>query len=105
MNDRWNEATRAWLFRPVPGWGYPAGRVEGTRSFARLLATIGDPEGAVEVYTKLLELPIASEDEIEVRLLLARRFAATGRSAMAREQAQRILTLAPSNLEAQGLLR
>jgi hypothetical protein len=105
MNDRWNEATRSWLFRPVTAWGYPAGRVEGTRSFARLLATIGDPEGAVEVYAKLLELPIATEDEIDIRLLLARRFAATGRSAMAREQAQRILTLAPSNLEAQGLSR
>jgi len=105
MNDTWNQRTRAWLDRPVPRWGYPAGRVEGTRSFARLLATIGDPEGAVDAYTKLLALPIAKDEEIDVRLLLARRFSATGRSELAREQARRVLALAPLNLEAQRLLR
>jgi len=104
MNDTWNRKTRAWLDRPVPRWRYPAGRVEGTRSFARLLATIGDPEGAVDAYTKLLALPIAKDEEIDARLLLARRFAATGRGELAREQARRVLALAPLNLEAQRLL-
>lgn len=105
INDRWNEATRAWLLRPIPKWGYPAGRLEGTRSFARLLATVGDAEGAVEAYTKLLELGVPTEEEIETRLLLARRFSGTGRIELAREQARRILAIAPSNLEAQRLLR
>ncbi len=105
MTDTWNRATRAWLDRPVPRFGYPAGRVEGTRSFARLLATVGDAEGAVDAYTKLLALGIPSDEELEVRLILARRFAATGRSGLAREQAERILEIAPGHLEAQGLLR
>jgi hypothetical protein len=105
INDRWNEATHAWLTRPIPKWRYPAGRVEGTRSFARLLATVGDAEGAVDAYTNLLELGILADEEIDIRLLLARRFSGTGRNEQAREQARRILAIAPQNLEAQRLLR
>ena len=105
MNDRCNQATRAWLDRPVPQWRYPAGRVEGTRSFARLLATIGDAEGAVDAYMNLLTLHIPADEELDVRLLLARRFSTTGRGELAREQAKRILAIAPSNLEAQRLLQ
>jgi hypothetical protein len=104
MNDRWNQATRAWLSRPVPRWRYPAGRVEGTRSFARLLATLGDPEAAVDAYSTLLTLHLATDEEVDVRLLLARRFAATGRAELAREQARAILAIAPTNSEAQRLL-
>ncbi len=105
MNDTSNQATRAWLDRPVPAWRYPAGRIEGTRSFARLLATVGDAEGAVDAYTKLLALPIPTDEEIDVRLLLARRFSTTGRDELAREQARRVLAIAPSNLEAQRMLQ
>jgi tetratricopeptide (TPR) repeat protein len=105
MNDRWNRATRDWLERPFAKRPYPAGRVEGTRSFAGLLATVGDPKGAEEAYLKLLELGVTAGEEIETRLLLARRFAATGRIEQARDQARRILTIDPSNQEAQGLLR
>jgi hypothetical protein len=105
MNNRWNQATLAWLSRPVPAWPYPAGRVEGTRSFARLLVTIGDPAAAVDIYNRLLELRIRADEEVDVRLLLARRFAATGQGEMAREQAKRILAISPSNLEAQRLLQ
>jgi len=104
MNERWNQATRAWLERPVPRWYYPAGRVEATRAFARLLATFDDAEGAVEIYGKLLELGVAPEEEIDIRLRLARRFAETGRVERAREEARRVLALAPSNLEARKLL-
>lgn len=105
MNDTWNQTTRAWLDRPVSPWRYPAGRVEGTRSFARLLATVGDAEGAVDAYTKLLALRIPADEEIDVRLILARRFSATGRGELAREQAKRVLAIAPLNLEAQRLLQ
>jgi len=104
MNDTWNQMTRTWLDRPIPRWGYPAGRIEGTRSFARLLATAGDAEGAVDAYTKLLALGIRTDEEIDVRLLLARRYSATGRSELAREQAERVLSISPGNLEAQRLL-
>lgn len=105
MNDTSNQATREWLDRPVPEWGYPAGRVEGTRSFARLLATVGDPEGALEAYTKLLALRIRTDEELDVRLLLARRYSATGRAELARVQAKRILAIAPGNVEALSLLQ
>jgi len=105
LTPRWNDATRAWLSRPVPRWPYPAGRVEGTRAFARLLATLGDAEGAVEAYRKVLELDVPAADEIDVRLILARRFAGTGRLDEARDQARRVLVLAPGNLEARQLLR
>ena len=105
LTQRWNEATRAWLSRPVPRWPYPAGRVEGTRAFARILATFGDAEGAVDAYRKVLELNLPAADEIDVRLILARRFAGTGRLDEAREQARRVLALAPGNLEAQQLLQ
>jgi hypothetical protein len=105
MNDRWNQATLAWLSRPIPEWRYPAGRVEGTRSFARLLVAIGDPAAAVDVYNRLLALHIRADEEVDVRLLLARRFSATGHEEMAREQAKRILAISPSNLEAQRLLQ
>jgi len=105
MNDRWNQATRAWLTRPIPKWGYPAGRVEGTRSFARLLATVGDAEGAAETWAKLLELGVPTNEEIDIRLRLARYFSGTGRIERAREEARRILAIAPSNHEAKKLLQ
>jgi hypothetical protein len=105
LTPRWNEATRAWLARPVGGWPYPAGRVEGTRAFARLLATLGDADGATEAYQFLLTLGIRSDDEVDVRLILARRFAGTGRMEQARDQARRVLAIAPANVEAQNLLR
>jgi hypothetical protein len=104
MNDRWNQATGAWLERPVPRWPYPAGRVEGTRAFARLLVTLDDPEGAVGIYEKLLALGVMADEEIDIRLRLAKRFAVTGRTERAHEEARRVLALAPSNLEAQKLL-
>jgi hypothetical protein len=105
MTERWNGTTRAWLSRPVSGWRYPAGRVEGTRAFARLLATLDDPEGAVEAYTNLLSLHIPTGEEVDVRLILARRFSATGRTELARDQARRILALAPGNGEASRWLQ
>jgi hypothetical protein len=70
-----------------------------------LLVTIGDPAAAVDIYNRLLELRIRADEEVDVRLLLARRFAATGQGEMAREQAKRILAISPSNLEAQRLLQ
>jgi hypothetical protein len=105
MSEAWNRKTRDWLSRPVPRWPYPAGRVEATRAFARLLATVGDADGAAETYTTLLTMPIPSRDEIDVRTLLARRYAATGRMDEARSQARRILALDPANAEAQKLAR
>ena len=104
INERFNQATRVWLSQPVAKWPYPAGRVEGTRAFARLLATADDAEGAVEIYTRLLELGIPARDELEVRLLLARRFASTGRLDQAREQSRRILAIDPENAEVLKLL-
>ena len=104
INERWNARTREWLERPAAKWPYPAGRAEGLRAFARLLATVNDADGATEAYTKLLELGIPSSDEIDVRLILARRFAATGRIEEAKEQSRRILAIDPRNAEAQKLL-
>jgi hypothetical protein len=104
INARWNQRTRDWLYKPVAKWPYPAGRAEGLRAFARLLATVNDADGATEVYTKLLELGIPSTDELEVRLILARRFAATGRLDEAKAQSRRILAIDPGNAEARKLL-
>ena len=103
MRDRWDRATLDWLSRPIAGWPYPAGRVEGTRAFARFLATVRSDESAVMVYTKLLELGISAQDEIDVRLLLLRPFVATGRLEQAREQSRRILAIDPHNAEARTL--
>ncbi len=100
LNESWNRKTREWLTRPLTRWPYPAGRVEGTRAFARLLATVGDADGATEAYLKLLELGVARDEEVEVRLILARRFAQTGRDDLARDQARRVLALDPGNTEA-----
>jgi len=105
LGPQWNEQTAAWLSRPVERWPYPAGRVQGTRALARFLATVGSYEPAVAAYLKLLELGVAVDEEVDVRLLLARHFASTGRLAQAQEQARRILELNPGNAEAQQLLR
>ena len=104
LTDPWNAATRAWLDRPVPRWPYPAGRIEGTFAFARLLATLGDADGATEAYEKLLTLGIRRDDEIDVRLILARRFASIGQVDRAADQARRILALDAANGEAKKLL-
>jgi hypothetical protein len=105
LGPQWSEQTAAWLSRPVERWPYPAGRVQGTRALARFLATVGSYEPAVAAYQKLLELGVAVDEEVDVRLLLARHFASTGRIAQSQEQARRILELNPGNAEAQRLLR
>ncbi len=105
LGPQWNAQTAAWLSRPVERWPYPAGRVQGTRALARFLATVGSYEPAVAAYLKLLELGVAVDEEVDVRLLLARHFASTGRLVQAQEQARRILELNPENAEAQQLLR
>jgi tetratricopeptide (TPR) repeat protein len=71
---------------------------------ARILATLGSYDQAVTAYLKLLELGVAAEDEVEVRLRLARYFTSTGRTAQAQEQARRILAIDPDNAEARRLL-
>ena len=105
LRPEWNARTEAWLSAPAKRWPYPAGRVEGTRAYARFLATVGSAEPAVRAYLKLLELGIVADDEVQVRLLLARHFAATGRTAEAQEQARRILAFNPEQPEARALLR
>ncbi len=105
IQERYNRATAAWLDRPVPAWGWPAGRIEGTRAFARLLATIGDAEGAAEQFSRLLELGLSTGEEIDVRLRLARHFLGTGRGDRGREELRRILAIDPGNREAGELLR
>ncbi len=103
--ERYNKATREWLGRPIPKMHFPGGRIEGTRSFARLLATIGDAEGAAEQFSKLLALGVSRTEEIDTRLRLAKYFSGSGRVERAREELKRVLKIAPGNLEAQEQLR
>lgn len=105
LRPAWDARTDAWLAAPAARWPYLAGRVEGTRAFARYLATIGSAEAAVHAYLVLLDLGIPRDDEVDVRLLLARHFAGTGRRSEAEEQARRILAIDPDNGEAQSLVR
>jgi hypothetical protein len=105
LSDRYNRATRAWLERPIPKIHFPGGRIEGTRSFARLLATIGDGDGAAEQYSRLFELGIPEPEEIEIRLLMAKYFSESGRADRAKKELERILTIDPGNRDAQERLR
>jgi len=84
---------------------YPAGRIEGTRAYARFMSTIGRAEPAIAAYLKLFELGISRSEEVMRRLLVARYFASTGRTSEASEQARRVLALDPQNTEAARLLR
>jgi hypothetical protein len=103
--EGWNRVTREELDRPVPRWGYPAGRIEGTRAFARLLATLGDDDAAAEAYERLVALGVPKAEEIEVRLLLAKHDAGAGRRDKAGVELRRVLDLDPYNAEAQQRLR
>ena len=96
--------TEAWLSRPVHKWPYPAGRIEGTRAYARFMATIGLSEPAVAAYLRLVDLNISEKEEIERRMLIARYFASAGHIPQAQEQAHKILAIDPSNAEAQRIL-
>ena len=104
IRAEWNAKTDAWLSRPPQKWPYPAGRIEGTRAYARFLATVGLAEPAVAAYLKLVELNISDKEEVERRLLIGRYFASTGHVPQAQEQAHKILAIDPSNAEAQKLL-
>lgn len=104
IRAEWNAKTDAWLSRPAQKWPYPAGRIEGTRAYARFLATIGLAEPAVAAYLKLVELNISDQEEVDRRLLVAKYFASKGQIPQAQEQAHKILALDPSNTEAQRLL-
>lgn len=105
IRGAFDQATDAWLARPAKKWPWPAGRIEGTRAYARVQATIGAAGPAVAAYLKLVDLGIAPGEEVERRLLLARYFAANGRRTDAQEQARRILAIDPANVEATNLLR
>jgi hypothetical protein len=105
LTGRFNQATREWLDRPAPRGRYAAGRIEGTRAFARLLATIGDGDGAMEQFSRLIDLGVPRGEEVDVRLRVARHLAATGRLEKAREHWRRIVALDPANVEAQAGLQ
>jgi hypothetical protein len=105
LRAEWDQQTSAWLARPAQRWPYPAGRIEGTRAYARVLATIGRGEPAIAAYLKLVELGIPPAEEVERRLMLARYFAARNRTSEAREQAQRVLAIDSKNEEALRLVR
>ena len=105
IRAEWDAKTDAWLSRPIASWRYPAGRIEGTRAYARFMSTIGRAEPAIAAYLKLFELGISRSEEVMRRLLVARYFASTGRTSEAREQARRVLALDPQNTEAARLLR
>lgn len=104
IRAEWNARTDEWLSRPVQKWPYPAGRIEGTRAYARFLATVGLGEPAVAAYLRLVDLNIPAKEEVERRVLIARYFASTGHLSQAQEQAHKILAIDPSNAEAQKLL-
>jgi hypothetical protein len=104
LRAEWNARTDAWLSRPAEKWPYPAGRIEGTRAYARFMATIGLTEPAVAAYLRLVDLNIPEKEEIERRLLIARYFAGSGHIPQAQEQARRILEIDSSNADAQRIL-
>ena len=105
LRPEWDAKTAAWLAQPSARWPYPAGRVDGTRAYARFMATIGRAQPSVEAYLKLLDLGLRGSEEIEIRLRLARYFASTGRRAEAQDQARRVLAIDPANAEALRLAR
>ncbi|HEX4826060.1 MAG TPA: hypothetical protein VFV19_17310 [Candidatus Polarisedimenticolaceae bacterium] len=100
----WNGRTKAWLERPAGKYTFDAGRVEGTRAFARLLAVLGDGDGSVEEYHRLIGLGITRREEREVRLSLARYFREVGRRPEMRQEAGRVLEIDPGNDEARSML-
>ena len=105
IRPEWDAQTEAWLSRPSDSWRYPAGRIEGTRAYARMLATIGRAEPAIAAYLKLFELGIPEKEEVERRLLVARYYASRGRTDEARAQVQKILAVDPGNAEAQQVIK
>lgn len=104
IRSEWDAKTEAWVSRPARQWPYPAGRIEGTRAYARFLGSIGQTEAAVNAYSRLVELNISPDEQVQWRLLMGRYYAATGRLPQAAEQARRILAIDPSNADAQTLL-
>jgi hypothetical protein len=104
IRPEWDARTDAWLSRPSRRWPYPAGRIEGTRAYARLLGSLGHIDAAVAAYRRLVELNISSAEEVEHRVLLARYFAGSDRTSEALEQVARILEIDPSNAEARAMI-
>lgn len=100
LRPDWDAKTEAWLQQPARRWPYQAGRAEALRAYARLQATVGAAQPAIEAYERLLALGLPRAQEIDTRLLLARFFVTRGRQDDAREQARRILSLDPGNVEA-----
>lgn len=106
IRPEWDARTDAWINRPVNTSGrYASGRVEGTRAYARVLATVGRAEPAISAYLKLVELGIPPAEEIDRRLMLAGYFAGRNRTIEAQEQARKILVIDPENAEALRFLR
>jgi len=104
IRGAWDARTAEWLSRPAQRWPYPAGRIEGTRAYARLMGSIGATDAAIAAYGRLVDLNISAGEEVEHRLLLARYFASTDRTADALAQLGRILELDPSNADARAML-
>lgn len=100
LRPAWEARTTAWLEQPARRWPYQAGRVEGLRAYARLQATVGAAQPAIDAYLRLLALGLPVRQEIDTRLLLARFFASRGRQSDAQEHARRILALDPDNTDA-----
>lgn len=103
LQETWNGKTHDWLERPIDTWRFHPGRVDGTRAFARLLATMREDEASAEQYERLLGMGIPTAEEAEVRVLLARHYKAAGQADRARGEIDRVLQISPDNAEARAM--
>jgi tetratricopeptide (TPR) repeat protein len=92
-----NEATVTRLMQPVSSWQWPMSRAIALQTFAGVLQVIGNPEAAVELYTRLLTLGLPGPTEAQIRLVLAAHQANQGNLDAAREHLRRAEQADPHN--------
>lgn len=85
------------LLVPASSWRWPVALAQGLLSYGSLRGIMGDTSDVVRFYTRFVDLHPAVEQELPLRLFLARYYAAKGNLAVARMHLARAAALDPSN--------
>jgi hypothetical protein len=93
----WNEEVEKELLAPVSAWQWPIGQVTALGSYAALLNFVGNADGAVKYYARLLDLGLAPSVEVQIRVGLAYYYARRGDQATALMHLARAEQVDPQN--------
>ncbi len=106
FSETWRPRTEAALSAPLPTfrWQWSVGRYTGQLSYARVLDTVGDRQGALKQYEDALAIRLPEVFAVDAHQSAARVLASSGQLAQARMHLMQATEIEPSNEDTRDML-